>query len=106
MSQDDLEIRQLKEAIVSLREELEKARFEEREHIQEAKAAANDEVRQLRASVVELRDKLDIREIEHAEKLREIELRCDHERAELHHTISMLRDKLEEVTQRMRTESR
>ena len=99
MSNDDLEIRQLKETIVALREELERVRFEEREHIQQAVAGVNEEVRQLHASIVELRDQLELREGEHQEKLRDIVLHHDREKAELHQTISRLRASLEELNE-------
>jgi chromosome segregation ATPase len=93
----DLEIKQLKETIFSLREELEKARFEAEDQVQAAVAAANEEMRQLRASIVELRDQLEIREAEHKEKLRQTELQHDRETAELRRTITALREKLQEL---------
>ena len=95
----DLEIKLLKETIFSLREELEKTRFEESEHVQAAAAAANEEMRQLRASVVELRDKLELREGEHDEELRKVGLQYDREKAELHRTIQTLREKLEDLNE-------
>jgi uncharacterized coiled-coil DUF342 family protein len=92
---NDLEIRQLQETIIHLREELETARFEERDHIQQAVAAANEEIRQLRACVVELREELVVHEAQYEEKLRVIELQHHRERAELQQTISALREVLE-----------
>ena len=92
---NDLEIRQLQETIVTLREELEKARFEEREHIQQAVAASNEEIRQLRESVVELRDQLVMREAQFHEKLHALELEHHRERAELQQTVTTLRGTLE-----------
>ena len=95
----DLEIKLLKEAILALREELERVRFEEQDHIQQAVAAGNDEVRQLRTTIVELRDQLELREAEHGEKLRVTELQHDREKLELHRTIAALREKLEELNE-------
>jgi chromosome segregation ATPase len=95
----DLEIKQLKETIFSLREELERARFEESEHVQTAVAAANEEMRQLRASIVELREQLELREGFYEEKLRQTDLQHDRDAAELRHTITSLRDKLQEVNE-------
>ena len=93
----DLEVRQLKETIISLREELEKARFETGDQAQAAAAAAGEEMRQLRASIIELRDQLEFRESEHKEKLRQAELQHDRETAELRRTITALREKLQEL---------
>jgi chromosome segregation ATPase len=95
----DLEIKQLKETIFSLREELERAKFEEGDHIQAAVAAANEELRQLRTSIVELRDQLELREGQHKESLRQIVLQHDRETDELRRTITTLRDKLQEVNE-------
>ena len=99
---NDLEIKLLKETILALREEMEKVRFEEKEHIQHAVAGANDEIRQLRASVVELRDQLELQEAEHDKKLRSTELQHDREKADLHKTIATLREKLEELNESLK----
>ena len=99
----ELELRQLQEAIVALREELEKVKFEEREHIQQAVAGTNEEIRQLRGSIVELRDQIELREAQHQEMLRAVELQNDREKADLHQTISLLRQKLEELSDRLKT---
>ena len=96
---NDLEIKLLKETILALREELEKVRFEEGGHIQQAVAGATDEIRQLRASIVALRDQLELKEVEHGEQLRGIALRHDREKAELHRTIAALREDLEELNE-------
>jgi chromosome segregation ATPase len=95
----DLEIKLLKETIFALREELEKGRFEERDHIQAAVAAANDEIRHLRASVVELREQLEIREAQHDERVRNLGLQHEREKTEFHRTIKALRERLEEVNE-------
>ena len=95
----DLEVKLLKESILALREELERIRFEEQDHIQQAVAGTNDEIRQLRASIVELRDQLELKEAEHGEKLRVMELQHDREKTELHRTIAALREKLEELNE-------
>ena len=81
---------------MALRETLERVRFEEREHIQQAVAASNEEIRQLRESVVELREQLVIREAQFAENVRALELQQHRERAELQQTISSLRNMLEQ----------
>lgn len=99
---NDLEIKLLKETILALREELEKVRFEEHDHIQQAIAGANDEIRQLRTSIVELRDQLELKEAEHDEKLRSLELQHDREKADLHKTIATLREKLEELNESLK----
>src|SRR5882724_3284488 len=98
----DLEIKLLKEAILALREEMEKVRFDENEHIQQAVAGANDEIRQLRTSIVELRDQLESQEAEHGNKLRSIALQHDREKADLHKTIATLREKLEELNESLK----
>ncbi len=95
----DLEIKLLKETILALREELEKGRFEERDHIQSAVAAGNDEIRHLRASIVELREQLETREIQHEERLRDVGLQHEREKAEFHRTIKTLRERLEELNE-------
>ncbi len=99
MSSNDLEIRHLKETIAALREELERSRFEEREHIQQAVAGVNEEVRQLRESIIKLREQLEFREVEHQEKLRDTDLHHDRENAELHRTIQRLRQALEDLNE-------
>src|SRR6059058_3786948 len=99
---NDLEIKLLKETILALREEMEKVRFEEKEHIQRAVAGANDEIRQLRASVVELRDQLELQEAENDKKLRSKELQNDREKADLQKTIATLREKLEELNESLK----
>src|SRR3954471_6025511 len=96
---NDLEIKLLKDAITALRDELEKARFDENEHIQQAIAGANDEIRQLRTSIMELRDQLEQQEAEHGNKLRSIALQHDREKADLHNTIATLREKLEQLNE-------
>ena len=95
----DLEIRLLKETILALREELEKVRFQEQDHIEQAVAAATDEIRQLRASIVELRNELERSEAEHEERVRAIELQHDREKSDFHNTIGALRQRLEELNE-------
>jgi predicted nucleic acid-binding Zn-ribbon protein len=98
----DLEIKLLKDAILALREELEKVRFEENEHIQQAVAGADEEIRQLRTSIVELRDRLEFHEAEHDRKLNSMELQHDREKSDLHKTIATLREKLEELNESLK----
>ena len=98
----DLEIKLLKETILALREEMEKLRFEESEHVQQAVAGANEEIRQLRAGIVELRDRLELQEAEHDQKLRGMELQYDREKLDLHKTIATLREKLEELNESLK----
>jgi hypothetical protein len=96
---NDLEIKLLKETILALREELEKVRFEEQDHIGQATAGANEENRQLRTSVVELRNELERREAEHDDNVRNRELQHNREKADLHKTIAALRQKLEQLNE-------
>ncbi|HEY2380207.1 MAG TPA: hypothetical protein VGK48_03395 [Terriglobia bacterium] len=95
----DLEIKLLKETILALREELEKVRFEEREHIEQAIAGANDEIRQLRASVVDLRSELEQKEAQYDEQVRGMKLQHSREQTDLHKTIAALRQNLEELNE-------
>jgi predicted nucleic acid-binding Zn-ribbon protein len=98
----DLEIKLLKETILALREELEKVRFEEQEHIQHAIAGATEEIRQLHASIVELRDQLELKAAEHDETLRRVRLQHERETADLRKTIAALRDNLEELNESLK----
>ena len=95
----DLEIKLLKETILALREELEKVRFDEQDHIEQATGAANEEIRQLRMSIVELRNELERSKAEHDEHVRGMELQHSREKADLHKTIAALREKLEELNE-------
>lgn len=97
----DLEIKLLKETILALREELEKVRFEEQDHVEQAIGGANSEIRQLRATIVELRNELERKEAEHGERIRSMELQHNREKADLHKTITALREKLEELNERV-----
>ncbi len=99
---NDLEIKLLKDTIIALREELERARLDEREHIQQAVAGANDDIRQLRAGIVELRDQLERKAAEHDEAMRSKELQHNREKADLYKTIAMLREKLEELNESLK----
>jgi chromosome segregation ATPase len=98
----DLEIKLLKDAILALREELEKVRFEEKERIHQAVAGANEEIRQLQASIVELRDRLELQDAEHDKKLRSVELQHEREKSDLHSTIAALREKLEDLNESLK----
>jgi hypothetical protein len=98
----DLEIKLLKETILALREEMEKMRFDEQEHVQHAVAGSTEEIRQLRASIAELRDCLEQREAEHDETLRSVQLHHDRETADLRKTIATLRDNLEELNESLK----
>ena len=96
---EDLEVKLLKDTILALREELEKVRLDEREHIQQAIVTATTEIRQLRTSIIELRGQLELNEAQHEEQVQGMELQHDHEKAELHRTIAALRQKLEELNE-------
>src|SRR3981081_2563579 len=98
----DLEIKLLKDAVLAVREEMEKVRFEENEPIQQAVAGANEEIRQLRTSIVELRDQLELQEAEHDKQLRSMELQHNREKSDLHRTIATLREKLEELNESLK----
>ena len=96
---NDLEIKMLKETILTLREELEKVQHEEREHIQQAVAEVNAQNRQLRASIGELRDQLELHEADHEAQMQNLKLHHQHELAELRQTVAALRAKLEELNE-------
>jgi len=96
---NELEIKLLKDTILALREELEKVRFEEQDHLGQATAGANEEIRQLRASVIELRSELERTEAEHEDNVRAWELQHNREKADLQKTIAALRQKLEELNE-------
>jgi chromosome segregation ATPase len=98
----DLEIKLLKEAILAVREEMERVRFDENEHIQQAVAGTNEEIRQLRAGIVELRDQLELQEAERDKQLRSMELQHDREKSDLRKTIATLREKLEELNESLK----
>jgi len=98
----DLEIKLLKDAILAVRQEMEKVRFEENERIQQAVAAANEEIRQLRASIVELRDQLELQDAERDKQLRSMELQHDREKSDLYKTTATLREKLEELNESLK----
>ena len=95
----DIEIKLLKETILAMRAELERAQFEERANIQQALANAQAEIRQLQTSIIELRDQLELRQVQHEQKLQSVGLDSEHEKAELRRTISTLREKLEELNE-------
>ena len=78
----ELEIKLLKDAIVALREQLEKTQIEKKEEIQRAVADANSEIRQLRASIAEMRDQMESRESENEQKV--LRLRTDSQREAEH----------------------
>ena len=98
----DLEIKLLKDTILALREELEKARIDEEEHLQQAVSRANEELRQLKTSVVELREQLEFQAAQHEEKLRISELHHEREKSDLKKTITMLREKIEELNESLK----
>jgi len=97
--ENDLEIKLLKDTIVTLREELEKKHYEEGEHVQQAVAESNAEIRQLHASIAELRDQLELREAEHEQNVQELSLHHQHEIEELRNTIAALRKELEDLNE-------
>ena len=101
---NDLEIKLLKETVLALRDELEKVSFQEREHIEQAVAAANAEIRQLRSSVSELREQLELKQAEHEDKVRSLELQHHRDKADLQKTAAALRQKLEELNESLKKE--
>lgn len=92
----ETENRHLKGMIVALRDEMEKLRIGEQEHLQSAVSAANTEIGQLKEMAGALRDELDRRQIEYEDKCREIERVAHDEVKQLHETIRTMRDRLEE----------
>ena len=101
---NDLEIKLLKETVLALRDELEKVGFEERDHIEQAVAAANAEIRQLRSSVAQLREQLELKQAEYEDKVRSLELQHNRDKADLQKTVAALRQKLEQLNESLKTE--
>jgi hypothetical protein len=91
----ELEIKLLKDAIVALREELEKTQIQKKEEIQRAVADANSEIRQLRTSIAEMRDQMESRESENEQKVLRLRTEGQREAEHLHRTIASLREQLE-----------
>jgi hypothetical protein len=103
---NELEIKLLKETVLALRDELEKVGFEEREHIEQAVAAANAEIRQLRSSVAGLREQLELKQAECEDKVRTLELQHNRDKADLQKTVAALRQELEELNESLKKEGR
>lgn len=91
------EVRQLRETIGELRDELERGRIGEEERAQRAVAAAHEEAAQLKATISTLRDELELQRLRHEEDAQRIEKAWHGEAAQLHETINALRGRLEEL---------
>lgn len=87
--------RHLKEMVAALREEMERMRIAEQEHIQQALAGANDEIVQLKNMICALRDELERRSIEYEEQHHAVELAGRDETKQLQEMIRTLREQLE-----------
>ena len=101
---NDLEIKLLKETVLALRHELEKAGFEERDHIEHAVSAANAEIRQLRSSVAGLREQLELKQAEYEDNVRSMELQHHRDKADLQKTVAALRQELEELNESLKAQ--
>src|SRR5262249_13843885 len=101
---NDLEIKLLKETVLALRDELEKAGFEERDHIEQAVSGAHAEIRQLRSSVAGLREQLELKQAEYEDNVRSMELQHHRDKADLQKTVAALRQELEELNESLKTQ--
>jgi chromosome segregation ATPase len=86
---------QLKITIMALREQLEQARIERDQGVQQAVVNAKDELTQLRGTVTSLRDGLERNSATYEEKIQNLERVARDEARQLQETIRLLRDQLE-----------
>jgi len=91
----DLELRELQETIVAMREALDLAEHEARERTQAAIAEATEEIGHLRTIVTALRTQLEERELAHAEALQAARQDAAGEIKDLQATIDALRSDLD-----------
>ena len=91
----DLELRELQETIVAMREALDLAQHEARERTQAAVAEAAEEIGHLRTIVTALRGQLEEQELAHAEALQAARQDAAGEIKDLQATIAALRSDLE-----------
>ena len=62
------ENRHLKEMVAALRDELERMRIAQQEHLQKSLASANDEIGQLKGTITALREELERQKVDHEER--------------------------------------
>src|ERR1051325_136552 len=98
------ETRQLKAAIVALREELDRARVGEETRIQHAMSAAHQEIEGLRRTVQALRDELDAARVGEETRVQQASSAYHQEIDGLRRAIQTLRDELALTVQRAREE--
>ncbi len=90
------EIRQLKETVASLRDQLERLEAVRDDAVQHAVAAANDEGRQLHGTIHALRDQLEAALAANSQAAQATRVAHLDEMRQLKATIASLREKLEE----------
>ncbi len=98
------ESRQLRAAIVALREELDRQRVGEETRIQHAMSAAHQEIDGLRRTVQALRDELDAARIGEETRVQQASSASHQEINALRQAIQTLRDELDLTVQRSREE--
>lgn len=91
------EIRHLKGTIAALRDELEGARYQKDQAVQEAVAASNNEIVQLRQTVAALRDELERVRYDKEKAVQEAVAAANSEIVQLRQTAQALRDELERL---------
>ncbi len=92
------DIRQLKETIAALRDELEAQAHEKERAVQEATATADHEIHQLRRTAIVLREELEAQQFEKEKMVQEAVSMGLDEIGQLKRTISALREELETQT--------
>lgn len=92
-----VEIRQLKETVAALRDQLERNMGERNDAVQRAIASGHDEARQLQKTIQALRDELELARAAKDEALQAVLLNQRDEMRQLQATIVDLRTKLEET---------
>ncbi len=90
-----IENRQLKETINTLRQALEKSEIGQKENIQKALADAGNEIEQLKATIITLRETLESNKAKFEDKIQELGRSTLNEINQLRETIVNLRQQLE-----------
>jgi hypothetical protein len=91
------EIRQLKDTISSMREQMEEMRGSEQQRIQQATTTASQEVVHLRATVQALREEMERQKFGFEEKVQALQTTSHSEIGQLQRTIVDLRERLEKA---------
>ena len=87
--------RELENAVVAMREALERAQLEAQERLQAAVAQASAEADQLRAAITTMREELEAQHARHLEAMQEQRQLAADEIRQLQATIQALREELE-----------